>query len=372
MLNLKSKSADSNSVVTAESKVNAKIIKEIEFLRILSFTGVVLQHILGGYSRENMDYTTSIYIVLVFALCKFAVQAFFFITGFLFFMKPLDNFNYFKFLKNKFTSIIIPYIIFSIVFAEYRQINIFTLNFIKLLLLGEVSYHTWYMMTLTLMLILMPLWIFIFKALNKLNYKVSLGVTFFGGLLLCVIFENADKFGALEYIISIKATVNPVYYASYLLMGGIVGANYKKFNFTKIIPAVVIIFILSYIWTIYIAIEYSKNFNLDKVTLYIFTICVNTYLLSTSHIILILELGKRIMKNKAFSNIVVFLASQAYIAYLYHVLIFDNFYGLYYGLNLDLSYFNKYLLAFTFTTVLSLFIAYIFNKIYSKILLLFK
>lgn len=350
-----------------------QIIKELEFLRVISFICIVLQHILGSYSKEDISYSYSIYISIIFCACKFAVPTFFFITGFLFFIKDYHSFNYINFLKKKFIVILLPYLIFSIIFANYKSINIFMPEFIKILLSCNISYHTWYIQTLTIFFLTMPIWSYIFKLLNNFEYKFAFFIIFLYGIFIYAIFQNASKFGVLETIITTKATINPIYYSSYLLLGGIVGTNYSKLNLSKIIKYIIVLFILSFIYSMYISISVSERAGLNKINLLFFaTIAVRTYLLSISQILLLLHFSKYLFNNKLFSSIIFFIGSQSYIAYLYHVLVIDNLFAFYNKLNINLSYFNKYFIIFILTSVISILIGFIFNKLYFKFISVFK
>ncbi|OOG23571.1 hypothetical protein BZK37_17195 [Enterococcus casseliflavus] len=148
---------------------------QITFLQFIGPIFVILGHSLNGF--------TNIYGKSIWGIFSkdwiyiFHMSLFFFIAGFLF-VKSMGKYSYFELIKKKFQRLLIPYLVFNIIFLIPKIIfgNIvgdpvtLSLKSIVVMFLTprlNVWGHTWFLFCLFLMFCLYPLWKSIF--LSKLK-----------------------------------------------------------------------------------------------------------------------------------------------------------------------------------------------------------
>jgi len=138
-------------------------VEEIQYLRGFAFLAVVLQHAIGHYAylpETGLDNGAVLGLLLIAA--KFAVPIFIFITGFVLFYNYKDRVPFVPFIRKRFKDIVLPYLIWSSLYAiffgdlgaEWRDIG-------KRILLdwvtGKASYHLWYVVMSIQLYLLFPL-----------------------------------------------------------------------------------------------------------------------------------------------------------------------------------------------------------------------
>lgn len=158
-----------------------QISYNIKIASLICTCFVVLRHSLNLRAFWGIDYIDNYcgFIELGFStLTEFAVPFFFFISGYFFFQRDYYNFNKYKeMLRKKSKTLLLPFIIWNIIGAIIlyiynpsmfnSSISNITIDF----LLGKWNPPLWYVRNLILMMILYPLYGWIFKTSN-LIYKI--------------------------------------------------------------------------------------------------------------------------------------------------------------------------------------------------------
>lgn len=163
----------------------------LDYLRAVAMLGVLGIHT-GAFALGNPDANIHFF-VLTDILTRFSVPIFFFISAFGLFLKkdPQKQFSYREFLQRRINIVIIPYVVWSLIYM-YDQylasgnIAIFDLSNIgNSLFFGLGSYHLYFMVLLTWFYLLMPVWrswvqvivrkpcpwlVFLYVAQNLFNY----------------------------------------------------------------------------------------------------------------------------------------------------------------------------------------------------------
>ena len=148
-------------------------VPAIEYMRGISMLGVVGIHVGSQYLMNNP--TPNLQLLALYEIVtRFSVPIFFFISAFgLFYNLDLqEKFNYKNFMKRRFKTVLIPYLVWSIFYILHYTITnqtlylLHPLNLIGILFFGLACYQLYFMILLVWFYALMPLWIFIVKRLN--------------------------------------------------------------------------------------------------------------------------------------------------------------------------------------------------------------
>lgn len=156
---------------------------DIVFLNILFCMLVIFIHI-SSEVIVNVPKNTYFF-KTVFSLQRlshFVVQGFLLLSGVKLFLNKRDNINYFKYYLSRFTRIIIPYIIWVIIYYIYfcsKNYYVFSLKgLFYQLISGDLSAHFYFIIILLQFDLLTPLWMFLFKRGNAVvHIAFSLMVT---------------------------------------------------------------------------------------------------------------------------------------------------------------------------------------------------
>ena len=154
----------------------------IDNLRGLAMLGVIGIHA-GSYVLDSSTPWVSLF-VLCEVLSRYAVPAFFFISGYgLFLQHPLERpLGYGRFLARRARSVIVPYLVWS---AFYFYIwNLPSLDWLHLdwekfgaaLFFGDASYHLYFLVILWWFYVTLPLWRWLVAFLSRHNLWLGLGV----------------------------------------------------------------------------------------------------------------------------------------------------------------------------------------------------
>ncbi|PZE22603.1 acyltransferase [Paenibacillus xerothermodurans] len=139
-------------------------IEEIQYLRGLAFAAVVLQHAIGHYAYLPEARLEDGVLLAVFLIAaKFAVPVFIFITGLVLFYNYRDTVPYKTFLWKRCKDIVLPYLVWSLVYALIAVQSNATLwsetkEIVKYWVTGTASYHLWYVAMVIQLYLLFP-WI---------------------------------------------------------------------------------------------------------------------------------------------------------------------------------------------------------------------
>jgi surface polysaccharide O-acyltransferase-like enzyme len=144
-------------------------IAALEYIRGIAMLGVIGIHT-GAYSLSNPE--VNIHLFAWFEIfTRFSVPIFFFVSAFGLFLN-LDlfaPFNYRGFMYRRYRSVIIPYIVWSLLYMLYDTLitgNFAIWSFASVFacfFYGIASYHLYFLVILIWFYILMPLWIAMLK-----------------------------------------------------------------------------------------------------------------------------------------------------------------------------------------------------------------
>lgn len=144
-------------------------IVELDYVRSFAFLAVVYQHVIGVYIRKpGVGEETAFLFGMLFHLLKFAVPAFVFVTGLVLFYNYYDRLQYPRFIQKRFTEIVVPYAVWSIVYmAMHHDLTGFNPETLWLVLkkwmTGTASYHLWFVVMIFQFYLLYPILLKLFK-----------------------------------------------------------------------------------------------------------------------------------------------------------------------------------------------------------------
>ncbi|USG68217.1 acyltransferase [Brevibacillus ruminantium] len=223
-------------------------IAELDYLRSFAFLAVVYQHVIGIYIRKpGVSEETSFLFGMLFHLMKFAVPAFVFVTGLVLFYNYYERLAYPRFIQKRFTEIIIPYLIWSLVYMVWHHDltgwNLHTFMLVlKKWLTGTSSYHLWFVVMIFQFYLLYPVYRQLFRwAIQFFRGKVGRwGIIGAAALAYTALMwfsarylpANAFRFEISwldAYLIKFRDR-NFLYYSFYFLMGGLAAFALPKFR----------------------------------------------------------------------------------------------------------------------------------------------
>lgn len=148
-------------------------IPAIEYMRGISMLGVVGIHVGSQYLTNNVTANLQL-LALYEIITRFSVPIFFFISAFgLFYHLKIDEeFCYKSFMKRRFKTVMVPYLVWSALYILlYTVMNqtlylLHPLNMAGILFFGLASYQLYFMVILIWFYLLMPLWIFMVRRMN--------------------------------------------------------------------------------------------------------------------------------------------------------------------------------------------------------------
>ncbi|CAG7652305.1 acyltransferase [Paenibacillus allorhizosphaerae] len=139
-------------------------IEEIEYLRAFAFLAVVLQHSIAHYAYlPETELADGVSLVIMLIASKFAVPLFIFITGLVLFYNYDGPFSYAGFLKKRFYDIVVPYLLWSVVYGLPLVVQkngglAAVIDMLRMFLTGKASYHLWYIVMILQFYLLFPLY----------------------------------------------------------------------------------------------------------------------------------------------------------------------------------------------------------------------
>ncbi len=175
-----------------------KKVDEIYVLRAIACLSVIMVHI----SAEAVVSLRESYLLMGFTLLnramKFTTPAFIFISGLILFYVYKDrDFKYMTFIKKRLSTILIPYFIWTVIYYGYfiyKGYYTFSVGFfIENFLLGKMSFHLYFILTITQYYLLFGVFRFFFK---KYNSHLILVLSAIINILVLryVQFQYADRF----------------------------------------------------------------------------------------------------------------------------------------------------------------------------------
>ncbi|MGW9529094.1 acyltransferase [Paenibacillus terrae] len=223
-----------------------KRISEVALLRGMAFAAVVLQHSVAHYAVEQGARIQDGVLMTLLLLCsKFAVPVFVFITGMVLFYNYDGPLKYGTFLRKRFMDIIVPYIIWSLLYELGNQLvqsggHLHPLDFFQKLLNGKSSYHLWYIVMIIQCYILFPVFRYAVRRLSALLPSTwrpaalaGVGVVYI--LLMLAVGPMYRLMDGLQLPVvtswfTIYADRNVIYFFFYFVLGAAAGMNVQRWN----------------------------------------------------------------------------------------------------------------------------------------------
>lgn len=148
-------------------------LTSLDYIRGIAMLGVLGIHV-GSFSLANPDLNTALFALLE-VVTRFSVPIFFFVSAFgLFYRLDLSApFHYGSFIKRRFRAVLLPYIVWSLLYLLQYSVNFHDWNvwhpygLLTTLFFGLGSYHLYFMVILLWFYALMPVWIAIMKRITR-------------------------------------------------------------------------------------------------------------------------------------------------------------------------------------------------------------
>ncbi len=278
---------------------------ELSFLNIVFCLLVILIHVLSDpvtvLSKESWQYGV---VFVPWRLSAFVVQGFIFLSGLKMFLKE-DSHKYLEYCKNKFTKIVVPYILTAVFFYVcflWRNYLGFSLkDFFGYIIKGDLVFHFYFVIIIVQFYLLRPVWTFMVK-------KVPPKYAIIGSIIL--MFLCRYRFSFFQYNDRIFTS-----YLTYWVLGCYAGKYYerlllhiKKYKTVYISQFVVVAIleaVISYIQFVYGGIVFLAELH--------FIYCISAILGTTGVATLVANI---VMEKKLFRKV----DNASYYIYLIHPL----------------------------------------------------
>ncbi|MDO7905705.1 acyltransferase [Paenibacillus sp. JX-17] len=343
-------------------------IQEIDLLRGLAFLAVVMQHAIAHYAAvPQAGLEDAVVMTMILTAAKFAVPVFIFITGLVLFYNYDGELHYGQFLVKRFKDIIVPYLLWSVVFYVFNHGPVWNITadlqqLGRKLFTGKTSFHLWYIVMIIQFYLLFPVVRRLIRFIVKRNTdKLNLIALIAAGLLYVGLtgwigriagIMSGTGIPLLEPLFTIYADRNVLYFYFYFVLGAAAGLNLERWR-SWIMKRQVYIFsaglVLS-LWLIYDVTRpfegVSSGFNFNRMALlhpFMAVFCVVS-------VLVVYRLA--MMLNKAASQrvlgVIRWLGLVSYGAYLIHPLMLRLAYvldaAIYFNLNATLRMLISFLL----------------------------
>lgn len=291
---------------------------ELNFLNVLFCLLVILIHLLAQPVSQLTKGTWQYAIIfLPWRLSSFVVQGFILISAVKLFLKYRDtSVDYLSFLKSRFNKIIIPYILWVLIYYLYFcNKNYFSFNITDLLhylFIGNLVSHFYFVIIIVQFYLLLPIWLKLLKKYHPI-FIIPLA------LLLTMLFK--------EYLPTFIKLISPATnfsytdrvfttYLAFWIIGGYIGLYYEKFKALLLthkwpisIQFILMLILEGSLGLIHFSGIQTIPFLEDLHLLYILSILIFLYLISYLY-------TEKLTKSKVFS----LLNHSSYIIYLCHCL----------------------------------------------------
>lgn len=357
-----------------------KRLYEIEFLHSAAFCAVVIQHILGAYSRRG-DSLVGVYelsgIAVVFEIVRFAVPLFIFVSGLLL-CYNIDSFRYPRFLKRRVGKILLPYLAWTIAYFLYASwymegtfpaLSASASQIAWMALTGTASYHLWYVVMIFQFVLLSPIFIWVIRRLQRSFYTKKafcvISAVFVVFCLAILKFEplvpSDTFFGGLFFVYRTRL------FFSYLLfygLGCICGLYYQTFCqvLLKTAPLVWAAWCIGILFGSFQSLQFIKQTGTLSFS------CVSFLnpgfaLLTAAAILAVFSLALKLRQREPLSGLVSFIDQNTFEAYLAHAMVLSVLSTrlLTVSANWNLTVF--YLLLTILTVPVSLLLAYFLRRL---------
>ncbi len=213
----------------------------IEYIRGISMLGVVGIHVGAAYLGQHVTPETVAnphIVALLEIFTRFSVPIFFFISAFgLFYNLDLAKpFVYKDFLKRRYKAVVVPYVVWSLFYIvhycllwhDYNPLR--PMKILYALFFGLGNYQLYFMVLLIWFYLMMPVWVWAVKRLNKsrlvLLLALQVGINYF----LCFMWNPAmPENTILQKFLIYRLNYWVIYYVFIFLLGGYLAVHMDEF-----------------------------------------------------------------------------------------------------------------------------------------------
>lgn len=308
-----------------ENKKEGRIF-QYDLMRFLFMLMVLGVHVLSVSKQFSEEYNTTWIITTIFTDLFLICNPLFFMLSGRFNLKKEFNTkeDYKKFYIKRIATLLVPFLIFSIVIYIYRNFdNLSIIDFAKGLLAGNIEGTYWFVYTLLGIMIFSPFFSKMLKNMNLFEKKLFFIISF------CVnTFITVFAVFKIPNIITFEI-VGLVHWNFYYLMGEYIEEIFSTRKSRKIIMLIgLLTFALQFILRCTIDSGYrlsnpSPLLTLQALALYF----------------LVLEFVK--VKNEKVKNVISYFSKYSYIFYLLHMTVInfvDNFFNMHINAGLNLVF----------------------------------
>lgn len=308
-----------------ENKKEGRIF-QYDLMRFLFMLMVLGVHVLSVSKQFSEEYNTTCIITTIFTDLFLICNPLFFMLSGRFNLKKEFNTkeDYKKFYIKRIVTLLVPFLIFSIVIYIYRNFdNLNIIDFAKGLLAGNIEGTYWFVYTLLGIMIFSPFFSKMLKNMNLFEKKLFFIISF------CVnTFITVFAVFKVPNMITFNI-VGLVHWNFYYLMGEYIEEIFSTRKSRKIIMLIgLLAFALQFILRCTINTGYrlsdpSPLLTLQALALYFF----------------VLELVK--IKNEKVKNVISYFSKYSYIFYLLHMTVInfvDNFFNMHINAGLNLVF----------------------------------
>lgn len=308
-----------------ENKKEGRIF-QYDLMRFLFMLMVLGVHVLSVSKQFSEEYNTTWIITTIFTDLFIICNPLFFMLSGRFNLKKEFNTkeDYKQFYIKKIVTLLVPFLIFSIVIYVYRNFNnLSIIDFLKGLLAGNIEGTYWFVYTLLGIMIFSPFFSKMLKNMNLFEKKLFFIISF------CVnTFITVFAVFKIPNIITFEI-VGLVHWNFYYLMGEYIEEIFSTIKSRKIIMLIgLLAFALQFILRCTINTGYRLSdpnplLTLQALALYFF----------------VLEFVK--IKNEKVKNVISYFSKYSYIFYLLHMTVInfvDNFFNMHINAGLNLVF----------------------------------
>ena len=163
---IKNKDVESKCI----SKNTPRFFPELDYLRGLAILAVITIHITTYYTKMPAITNLTILYMTLIVLARYGVPIFLLVSGFVLYNKYNKEFNLSEFYIKRYTSIIPPYLIFSVLYEKWNR-GAITTAFITDLLTGRANQHLWFIILIIELYIAYPVIMYGYNHFK--NYSIA-------------------------------------------------------------------------------------------------------------------------------------------------------------------------------------------------------
>lgn len=205
-----------------------KHLDEVTYLRGLAIIAVVAIHTIYVNKSLGFEFTNLLYMAII-QISAYSVPFFVFISGLVLTYTYKDrNINYLEFEKKRFNTILIPYLVWSIIYLFYN-INLQNNNFsfitaIKKIFLGNAEFHLYFFIIIIQFYLIFP---FILKFVLKFkrhHTKLLILSFIFNLIIISLYYYFANDFDDL------RERKIFIFWIFYFILGCVMGINFEYYK----------------------------------------------------------------------------------------------------------------------------------------------